>query len=259
VEQLVRTYEIAEKNIREGCRLIAESEKALTTSFSIGKTYGIDFRERSSSSRLNFAEPDDAIAHLREQIWHVLVERLEIKRMMSLAKAKELKDWLEKESGKENITTESVLGFFRYYVENLGTMLEEQVGEVYELLRPRNGRYKTNSLYEEKERVILPYWIALPYKGEKTIRSNWSYSDQYYALENVFLALDGRGSITKSYRTELESAVNASPEGETTYFRYRACLNGNLHLAFKRLDLVAKFNKIAGGRRLRKGADDAAA
>ncbi len=259
VEQLVRTYQDSEKKIREGCRLISESEQALSAAFMIGESRGIDFREEDHRSRLQYDDPTDGIRYLRKQIWRVLVERLEVKRMMSLVKAKELSDWLDKKSGDEDVTVDSVLGFFRYYVENLGTMLEEQVGEVYDMLRPRHDRYKTNSQYEVGERVILSGWVSRPYKGWRDAKPNYHYSPNYYALDNVFSSLDGKGSIAKEYRSELESAVYKSATGETPYFEYRACMNGNLHLRFKRLDLVAKFNAIAGGKRLRKGQDDAAA
>jgi hypothetical protein len=256
---LVKTYELAEKNIREGCRLIAASEKALTAAFLLGGTTGIDFREPHHSSRLNYDDPKDGVAYLRSQVWRVLVERLEVRRMMSLAKAKELSKWLDEKSGQEDITVESVLGFFRYYVENLNTMLEEQVSEVYDFLRPRNDAFKTNSQYRVGPKVIVRGWVGPWYRGHKDIRVNYHYSDHFVALENVFLSLDGRGSISKNYRTELEEAIGKAPVGETTYFRYRAHLNGTLHLCFKRMDLVEKFNRIAGGKRLGKGADDAAA
>src|SRR4029077_14137109 len=134
VEHLVKTYELSEKNIREGCRLIAASEKALSEVFLIGDTTrGIDFREECHRSRLNYDDPTEGIEYLRKQIWHVCVDKLEVRRMMSIHKAKELSDWLEKQSGKEDITVPSVLGFFRYYVENLETMLEEQVSEVFDI------------------------------------------------------------------------------------------------------------------------------
>src|SRR5436190_20361060 len=38
---------------------------------------------------------------------------------------------------------------------------------------------------------------------------------------------------------------------ETDYFKFRCFRNRNLHQEFKRLDLVAKLNAIAGGMRLR--------
>lgn len=38
---------------------------------------------------------------------------------------------------------------------------------------------------------------------------------------------------------------------ETAYFRFRCFKNGNLHIEFKRLDLVARLNQVAGGARLK--------
>jgi len=257
VEEIVRVYERSEREIRQGCALIFGAEKALTAAFSIGGTYGIDFRQEDCRSRLDFDKPDLAIAYLRKQIWGVLVDRLEVRRLMSMKKAKELSAWLEKESGKEQITVDSVLGFFRYYVENLDDMLREQVEEVFELLRPRNSQLVTNSKYEIGPKVILHYWVTQRSRFEQGARVRYDRSSEYVALENVFLALDGRGSISKGYRTELERAISETgPEGETTYFKYRACANGNLHLEFKRKDLLLKFNRMAGGKRLRPGRED---
>lgn len=54
-------------------------------------------------------------------------------------------------------------------------------------------------------------------------------------------------------RETLHDTITNSPDGtgKTDYFRFRCCLNGNLHLEFLRLDLVAKLNAVAGGNRLR--------
>lgn len=260
VEQMVGVYVTSERAILQGCRLIADAEHALTAAFCVGdETRGIDFREEDHRSRLSYDDPKDGIAYLRKQIWRVLVDRLEVRRMMSIAKSKELSRWLEEESSKEPITVESVLGFFRYYVQNLETMLEEAVAEVYEFLRPRHDRYKTNSQYLVGRKVIVSGWVGRWYRGTRTSVNHY-YRDHYVALENVFLSLDGRGSITKGYHTELEAKIDRGDmTGETTYFKYRACAKGTLHLEFKRPDLVQRFNEIAGRRFLGKGQDDAAA
>jgi len=45
----------------------------------------------------------------------------------------------------------------------------------------------------------------------------------------------------------LVDAINTSNgTGETEYFKFKACKNGNLHLEFKRMDLVSKLNQLAG-------------
>lgn len=80
-------------------------------------------------------------------------------------------------------------------------------------------------------------------------------------MENVFHALDGKGSISKSHRGLLVDAIEAlewrgDGRGETELFEFRCFRNGNLHLRFKRLDLLKRFNQRAGGKRLRQKPPD---
>lgn len=74
------------------------------------------------------------------------------------------------------------------------------------------------------------------------------------AIDNVFSMIDGHGPA-KTYHGALYDAIADSPDGkgETTYFRFKCYLNGNLHLEFIRPDLVARLNIAAGGNRLRTG------
>ena len=77
------------------------------------------------------------------------------------------------------------------------------------------------------------------------------------AIDNVFHALDGNGTI-KTHGGPLIDAIETAKDGtgETQYFKFRCFRNRNLHLEFKRLDVVAKLNAVAGGMRLRGHPDD---
>ena len=46
---------------------------------------------------------------------------------------------------------------------------------------------------------------------------------------------------------------NRLRECETDYFRFKWFKNGNMHLTFKRMDLVAKMNQIAGENLIKQG------
>src|SRR5690606_10949382 len=90
--------------------------------------------------------------------------------------------------------------------------------------------------------------------------STW-HGPRLAAVERVFKSLDGKGQTTAGYYSDLEVAIREAasaharkpgPFGcETDYFRVRVFGNGNAHIWFKRLDLLAKLNQIAGGKRLR--------
>ena len=248
VSEMVQAYERAEAQILAACSQIAE---ALTT---LNGAFPGDHFSFNCPRHLRFDEPEDAIGDFRRQAWRRFAERFELRRAMSIAKARELDEWIEKAT-PEPISFESVMGLFRLHMQQLPEMLSEAVGEVYDFLRPARSQYKTNTEFELGRRVILSSWVERAWTG-KGYRPSYYRQQHYVALDNVFSMLDGQGSTSKGYRSELEVAIEKAEKGvgETRFFRFRAHRNGNLHLEFRRLDLVDHFNKIAGGRRLRSAA-----
>jgi hypothetical protein len=255
VSALVAIYEQAERDIRAGCALIAQAEQALNDAFTMEATRGVRFRDRWD--RVNFSEPESSIAEVRRDIWRSLIERLELRRFMSIAAWKELSDQVEKGDPPE-VTTESVNAMAKQFHDALPNMLEQAVEEVFNWLRPPRSEYKTNSEFEIGERVILN-WLLEPW-GQlcSSWRVNYRFDPELTALENVFSALDGKGQITKGHYSQISTAIRQMPntadrcEGETEYFAFRGFKKGTLHIRFKRLDLLARLNQIAGGKRLRR-------
>ncbi len=105
-------------------------------------------------------------------------------------------------------------------------------------------------------RVIVGSCIERGYGKNAYQVTDWS-RPRCTALDNVFSGLDGKGTITPTHYGPLGDAIRAcgpSGSGETDYFAFRVFKNGNLHIHFKRLDLLAKFNAIAGGLHLKPEA-----
>jgi hypothetical protein len=254
VTEAVRAYEQAVAQIRHGFAEVAAAEALLRNTF----LSNVSVRDRYSRSTLDFTSPDDALFSVHKGVWRAIVERLELRRMLSIQRAKELDQMLDKGELPE-ITEENVAAFVRHFDSNLDDMLGEAIEEVFDWLRPRHNRYKTNSELEIGRRVILSYVVEAGY-GSTPFRVNYNYDRELTALENVFTALDGQGQITKTHYSALSNAIKESPDGtgQTPYFRFRACKNRNLHLEFLRLDLLERFNQIAGGRRLRPQKESAA-
>lgn len=81
---------------------------------------------------------------------------------------------------------------------------------------------------------------------------NYTKKPHLQSLDTIFHLLDGRGIPTESHYGPLVSAIEAEDGkiGETEYFKYKCFKNGNLHLEFKRSDLVDEFNLRCGDRTL---------
>lgn len=248
---VVTIYERAERDIRDGLALIVRAKAQLDRAF--GSGIGVSIVDRWQ--RLHPENPEDVMENVRRQCWRELVERLELRRFMSIKEWKKLEEQI-KDGTPPELTRENVTAMAHQYQQRMPQMLGEAVEEVFDWLRPPGSRYKTNTELEIGERVILGGVVEAGY-GREPFRTNYYFEPQLSALENCFTALDGRGSITKGHYSELSSAIKSSPDGngETQYFRFKCFKNRNLHLQFKRLDLLARFNAIAGGRRLRPKKD----
>lgn len=262
VGELVAAYRSAEREIRDSFALLGQAEARLNDAFTLGDCGHIYIRTRWNV--IDHKDVEDTVDQIKRQCWGMLVERLDIRRCLSIERAAALDRQLEKEE-LPDITIENVQSFAQGYLDTLPEMLQESVAEVFEWLRPRQLRYKTDSVFELQDRaiarsVIDTTWRQLPHTRWRVCHY---YTKNLTALENVFTALDGKGMMTRNYLSDLHMAIEKAPaesgRGETPYFEFRACRNGNLHLRFKRADLLARFNALAGGKRLKTNLKDDAA
>lgn len=262
IVELVAAYEQAAAGIRVGFARIARAENDLTRAFDSGEfKYTFSVRDRHNRGAIDFDDPEPYVKQLEREVWKALVERLEIRRMCSIKRAAEIDRQLEREELPE-LTVENVLSWANGIQDKLPDMIQEAVEEVFDWLRPRGQKYKTNSEFEIGQRVILT-WVLEDSTWQNKFHVSHYSQKNLTALENVFTALDGQGMVAKgSWQSKLADAINTTPlgvgRGETDYFKFRCFKNRNLHLEFKRPDLVDKLNKMAGGMRLRDKREEAA-
>ena len=193
---------------------------------------------------------DDMHEAMERRAWDVLVDKLGIKNVMSVAKRKAFDEQLK--SGtlppvSEQTITATLIGL----VDQAADFATEAAREVFDLLRPRSGwggQYATNSAFRVGRRVILPYRVERRYGGDG-YRVDYHREQELTAIDGVFHLMDGRG-IMRENKGPLIKAINATDttgRGETEYFRFRCFKNRNLHIEFKRLDLVKQLNGLAAG------------
>lgn len=151
-----------------------------------------------------------------------------------------------------DVTIPNIIDFLTLLQGNTALLAEEVVKEAFEILRPWRKTHKTNHLYEIGKKVILTGQLQNRYNGGFSI-SHYRQND-LTTLDKAFSLLDGKG-IVDGYNSPLADAINTTTaevtHGETEYFKFKCYLNSNLHLEFKRMDLVKEINRIAGGGNLK--------
>jgi predicted RNA methylase len=252
VVDLVEAFEEAERGARAGFRAIDAAEQRLRERF--GVTIGTPEHGWNDARGV-----ERVVDEMTRKAWSVLVDRLELRQILSIAEYDKIQRDLQHEKWPP-ITEENVTQFKSQFREKAPEMLKAAVLEVFQWLRPHEHdhvhRLKTNTELEIGPKVILSNvidrsWFELS-SQRHTFHVNYHRTQNLLALERVFLSLDGRGVAAKTWQSEIQTAIErVSPVGETSLFKYKAHRNGNLHISFKRLDLLAKLNAVAGGKTLR--------
>lgn len=261
VRTLVTEFQRAELAVREHFAGLHAAMDRVNGAFGIGGEHRVGglsiYPSRGSHHYASFDADDveHALMMLRRQAWDVLAARLEIRKAMSSAALAEFERQIQSEDPPP-ITEETTVAWMLHMVSTQGERFQAKCVEVFDAMRPRSDdrKYKTNKPYEIGERVVLTWMVEPNWIGGWRVR--YDHKQRFTtALESVFRGLDGKGyaSSTSQHGSELEDAIcsSATGRGETEYFEFKCFKNGNLHLRFKRPDLVARLNQVAGGMRLR--------
>lgn len=244
VKAMVENWETVQGKIRMAEQLLGEAKETVTTVFD--KIY-----YSHSHSDIN---AEMTISEMRKGIWRSLMEKTEIVRFLSISRRKEIENEIEKGSMPE-LTIENVIAMVKSAVANVQTYADEMVIEVYNILRPYdyNG-YTSNKTFALGigKKAILGWAVEKKWNGGG-YRAIYKKENELRAVDNVFHALDGNG-FSASNRGEIVDAIDEG-KTETKYFRFKCYANNNLHLEFKRLDLVQKMNVIVSENTLTTDKD----
>jgi len=259
IAEKVKAYEEAQEKIRQGYALLTEAQATLKAAFTVAGKYDSDF-DVLPDRRSYYVEigklPEYVEGQTRRKAWRILYHTLDIDKILSIKRADEIGRKLENETLPE-ITIKNIYEVFETLVQNTNDFANEAVHEVFDWLRPHESgygsRYKTNeknAKFEIGKKVILAWCVENKFGGG--FRTDYTREKNLMALDRVFHLLDGKSFNDKGYRSPLVDAINTGgATGETDYFRYTCYGNKNLHLEFKRLDLLKEFNAVAGGMNLK--------
>lgn len=214
---------------------------------------------------------DEVLQEVKSSAWKHLVDRLGIRKVLSLKRNEELSSKLNDAKNLPEITVQSVFETFDLLVGSASDFAREAVCEVYRALHVHK-LHSASSDWERRHTLKTNQRNATEDLGKKiilngNIRREWGNtgyrveygrtSDKLTALDKVFHVLDGKEFNLQGYICPLIDAIHtAGPSGvgETEYFKFKCYGNGNLHLEFRRLDLLKEFNRIANdGTALKSG------
>jgi hypothetical protein len=253
VEDLVQHYKRICRETTAAYKLLERAQSRLRASIyehghlAPDRHHYCDFDEQTLGVVLN---------EVKKSTWRGIVARLGVRGIMDSTRRYELDKQLETGEGLPEIETEAILTVILGMASNAEAYMEGAIKEAFEMIRQKSEGFKsTGQEWQIKDKAVLT-WMVEPswYKSGK-FQTRCRANDDILCIENAFRLLDGKGPH-KGHGADLAGEINSSPDGagETDYFRFRSHKNGNLHVWFKRPDLVTELNAVAGGARVLRRA-----
>ena len=246
---LVAEYQTAIGEVEQAFALLQNAKQRMTVAFG-------EYHDTIFAGFVTDNDLEHELARSKELIlknaWSAVFARINIREILSVKKAEDF--YHELKERLPELTEENLWATLEQLYNDMGNLLEDSAREVFDFLRPHRNRHKTNSAYEVGPKVIIESVMDRPWKKEKVSRMD-SHRERYLrALDNVFHLLDGQG--VSKYPTDLCTVINdALRRGhescDTPYFSCKWFRNTNLHITFKRLDLVQALNKLAGSDKIK--------
>lgn len=257
IGEIINKYDEAIKTTRAGYAMLQKAQDMMR------EAMGAEGRTSRFSVIEGYSDPEIVVKEieikLRRDAWRAIIGMTGIRKILSVKRAEQLDKQLDTWRDMPEITFENVMDTVQSMVAQSKDLLEDAVKEVFEWLRPAatnyHNPYKTNQKngrWELGEKIIKSSVVECSWSS--TFRVNYYYENYLIAMDKVFFALDGKG-VPEGYRSPLVDAINTTKitdgKGETDYFKFKCYQNRNIHLTFKRMDLVAKLNQVASGATLK--------
>lgn len=138
-------------------------------------------------------------------------------------------------------TEETIRATFIDLQINAGQMFRRGVFNVFRYL---SDDYRTNARepFRIGRKVVMTCMVRTSFGRGLCIRHGTS-SDRLNDLDRVFQTLDGKQYHSRTLESDMNIAFAQGEIFESDFYRVKAFKNGNMHVEFKRVDLLDKVNE----------------
>jgi len=171
-------------------------------------------------------------------VWEYALDALGLKNIMDATTIAKFRE--ENTKNPAEVTMENLIAT----MDDLGSRRVEIFDQgVINLFDRLDRTFKTNPSFRIEKKIIMKDALSTRWSGWNHYRGA---DNQLRDLDRIFHLLDGQPP--KDHLMDAATVVgrvqSKPDEVETDYMTFKLCANGNLHIGFKRQDLVASINRI---------------
>lgn len=240
IADLVQEYEAICAMVDEAWAILKQADDRLKRAIGGHDKYSGDLATWKLNAEMVTLKPG-----LKEKFWTHVITRSGIKNVMHHRVRRELENQMRDNRTMPEFSVEVVHATLYGWAESSQDVFTQMCQETFRLFLPWREKYKTNKLHRIDKRIVMDGamgWYSSSVGEHAT--------EKLRDLDRIFHQLDGKSP--PEYPHDLVSVINdearlKNEDAETEYFYARWYQNKNIHLTFKRLDLLSEFNRIGAG------------
>jgi len=231
--------------LKQAGALIAAADKELTQI----NRYGLSCNARPRNSLVETRKEID------RTLWRLAFDKTGFLRLMDATAVDDFERSMDRDPPE--FSTETIRSTFVNLAQQSELMFARGLVNVFRLLSKRH-RTNTDQPFTVGEKAILPGIVQAGF--QRGLHVSHHGSPRLNDIDRVFKVLAGETPQPRALETALNAALLERAPYEDDYYLIRGYGNGNLHIRFKRRDLLDAANRIiaqyygdhtlaAGGRR----------
>jgi hypothetical protein len=239
-DEIVARRDRAIELLQKGLEYLAEGFKAHREAAESDRDCSAMFRDKINWHAISEGNTEAALDQIRAKVdasvWLYLQGALGLSNLMDATENAEFRKQLE--TNPPIVTRENLVATFSRLNSESHIIFRRGIVTVFEKL---DRRYATNKAFKITPRIVLHYLMD---------RTGWNHyrngRETIHDIDRIFHMLDGKGvpEHIGGAASLCGDQRNRPGRVETPYFVFKICLNGNIHVQFKRLDLLAECNRL---------------
>jgi len=183
---------------------------------------------------------EETIRAIDRRLWHQAFDITGFGQLMDRQARKDFERTLEQ--NPPAFTVENVRSIFLSTAQDADEMFNRGLVNVFRRLS-RSHRTNTNNAFKINRRAIIEGMVRPSWGGGLEVRIGWP-SDELNDIDRVIKTLDRQPHHRRALETAVNGALKKREVYEDAYYQIKGFANSNMHILFKRQDLLDQANRI---------------
>ena len=192
-------------------------------------------------SGLRLLDIEGFTTELDKRLWNHCFDKLGVFTVMNSKNIEKIRKEIEQKPPL--LTQEIVESTINRLYEDRKKYFVEGIIDTFQRLSS-DHKTNTNEKFKIPDKCVIKYMLEPSWSQSNHLRINYSNENRLEDIQRTFCVLDKKEFQQRQTVCEINAKLKEGNVYENEYFHLQGYKNGNIHIAFKRIDLLDAANQL---------------